>query len=181
MESEKESSVSKCSTCMMMVTSMLLAGAAVTLTVLLVSWGNMGLIGTPSITLGTCTETYLTNKYANLSNIVSVTFVGSCVATFSSLILLFIILGWTCKSCGKGFQPSNCAYGGLFFFLALTIIAAIPPAGYYLSFGIELSRCTSSSYDSTQVFTTLVLAVSVLVLAIILAMIILCVKPASYS
>lgn len=165
----------------MMVTAMLTASAAVTLTVLLVSWGNMGLMGSPSITLGTCTETYFTNKYANLSYIISVTFVGSCVATLSSLILLFIVLGWACKSCGKGFQPSNCAYGGLFFFLALTIISAIPPAGYYLSFGMELNRCTNSSYDSTQVFTTLVLAASVLALAFILAIIILCLKPASSS
>jgi hypothetical protein len=71
--------------------------------------------------------------------------------------------------------------GCLFFLVALALIGAIPPTGYYLSFLVEINRCSNSTMDLTQTVVTLLLAAGTAVLAILLMIAVLCVKTSSES
>lgn len=141
--------------------------------VILVSWGNTGFIGSGSITPGTCPG-YFATKFGNLSTINGVVFISSCVAVLTSGLLLIVFITWVCKTCCDSLKPSVTSKGALFFLLALTMLASIPPLGYYLTFILELSQCTNVTIAVTNTFVTLFIAGGIAIFAFIVLILVLC-------
>lgn len=153
--------------------SALTCAAAIILVVILASWGNTGFIGSGSIAAGTCSG-YFGTKFGNLPTINSIIFVCSCVAALTSCILLLVFIAWVCKTCCDSLKPSVTSKGALFFLLALTILASIPPIGYYLTFILELGQCTNVVIDVTNTLATLFMAGGILIFAFIVLVLVLC-------
>jgi hypothetical protein len=166
--------VGGCSVFWLIIFSALAAAAAVILVVILASWGNTGFIGSGSIAVGTCPNAYLTNKFGNLPTTNTAIFVCSCVGALTSCILVLVFVGWVCKICCNSLKPSLSSKGGLFALLSVTILAAIPPLGYYISFILELSQCSNNTLDVTNTFATLFMAAALLILAFIVLALVLC-------
>lgn len=123
-------------------------------------WGYFGYDGGAPIVLGVCSESYFTSKFSNMSMILKIIFTGSAAAAFTSCLLLFITLAWLCKHC-KGIEPgqeiTRCSINFAYFLASLQLLAAIPPSGYYVTFIMEIGKC-SPSFDQTQFLVFLGLA-----------------------
>lgn len=124
-------------------------------------WGYFGYDGGAPIVLGVCSESYFTSKFSNMSMILKIIFTGSAAAALTSCLLLFITLAWLCKHC-KGIEPgqeiTRCSINFAYFLASLQLLAAIPPSGYYVTFIMEIGKCSPSSFDQTQFLVFLGLA-----------------------
>jgi hypothetical protein len=174
MGSSEEYTVGKCSVFWLIILSAVVSAAAVILVILLASWGDTGMAGSGSIVAGSCDSAYLTAKYADMPTINTAIFICSCIAALSSTIVVLVFIRWMCKCCTNTLQPLESTKGGLFFLLSLTMLAAVAPVGYYLSFLLELSHCTTTTINIGNAVITLILAAIVLLTAFIVLIIVLC-------
>lgn len=85
-------------------------------------------------------------------------FVGSIIALAILTTIFVIMLIWTIRVCRQ--ENANALLTNrtkivLYFLSNISILAEIPPCGYYLTHLVELNNCTST-YNSTQI--TVILA-----------------------
>ena len=163
----------KCSVFWLVIFSGLASASSIILVILLASWGNTGFVGSSSISVGTCTQVYFTVKYQNMATINSAIFVFSCIAAFTSSILFLVFIGWICKKCCSDLRPSTSAKGALYFLISVTLMAATPPLGYYLSFLFEFPQCSNNTIDATNSIAVVFLAGGIIISVFLLLIMVL--------
>lgn len=91
-------------------------------------------------------------------------FIGSIVALATLTTIFVMMLIWTIRVCRQ--ENANALLTNrtkvvLYFLSNISILAEIPPCGYYLTHLVELNKCTST-YNSTQI--TVIFAVAAFLL-----------------
>jgi hypothetical protein len=57
---------------------------------------------------------------------------------------------------------------GIYVCCSLLILAAIVPAGYYLSFFKELAKCAVTSYNSSQILAVAIIGIIIVALSVLM-------------
>lgn len=84
-----------------------------------------------------------------------------------------VFIAWICKKCCSDLRPSTSTKGALYFLISITLMAATPPLGYYLSFLFEFPQCSNNIIDATNSIVVVFLAGGIIISVFLLLIMVL--------
>ena len=134
MKAKENQENSQCYYCGVFIFVCLATGAAITLAVLIYTWGYHGLDGSLQMTLTNCLNTYHSYKFADQILLNKTIFTSTLIAAFAGVISTIVALVWLVNKCKQLDSPSSCCKGFFYFIVSLICLTSIVPSGYYLTF-----------------------------------------------